>query len=288
MAENYSSGITPVFCPGCGNFGVRAALTKTFTDLELDKDNIFMVAGIGCSSTMIQTLGVYGSHSLHGRLLPIAMGAKLANGELTVIGLGGDGDGYGIGSGHLLHLARRNVDITYIITNNETYGLTTGQASPTGLKGYKTKSTPFGVIENPLNPLAVAISAGATYVARGFAGDPAHLAELIKNGIKHKGFALIDVYSPCITFNYLNTYDWFRSRVYKLEGAGHDPKNRHAALDKAFEDEESNYEKLPIGLFYEVQKPTYAELDITLQNGPLIKQTMPTKDQIMSVLKETQ
>ena len=288
MVENYSSGIKPVFCPGCGNFGVHAALTKAFTDLGLDKDKIFMVTGIGCSSTIVQTFGVYGSHSLHGRILPIAMGAKLANGELTVIGVGGDGDGYGIGSAHLLHSARRNVDFTYIVTNNETYGLTTGQASPTGMKGYKTKSTPFGVIENPLNPLAVAISAGATYVARGFAGDPVHLAELIKNGIKHKGFALIDVYSPCVSFNYLNTFDWFRSRIYKLEGTGHDPKDRSAALARAFEDETTNYEKLPIGLFYEIEKPTYDELDITLQNGPLIKQPMPTKEQIASILSEVQ
>jgi 2-oxoglutarate ferredoxin oxidoreductase subunit beta len=286
MAENYASGVKPVFCPGCGNFGVYAALTKAFTELKLDKDNTLIITGIGCSSTIVQNFSCYGMHSLHGRILPVAMGAKLANGRLTVVGVGGDGDGYGIGSAHLIHSARRNIDITYIVTNNETYGLTTGQASPTGMMGYKTKSTPFGVIESPLSPLAVAISAGATYVARGFAGDPAHLAGLIKNGITHKGFSIIDIYTPCVTFNYLNTFDWFRSRIYKLEGTKHDPSDRGAALERAFEDEESNYEKLPIGLFYETQKPTYDELDVTLKNGPLIEQPMPSKGQVLDILEE--
>jgi 2-oxoglutarate ferredoxin oxidoreductase subunit beta len=286
MPQNYSSGVKPIFCPGCGDFGVYAALTKAFQDLNVDKDNLLVVTGIGCSSSIVQAFGCYGIHSLHGRLLPIAMGAKLANHDLTVVGVGGDGDGYGIGSAHFLHTARRNIDIAYVVMNNETYGLTTGQASPTGLKGYKTKSTPFGVIENPLNPLSVAISAGATYVARGFSGDPMHLAELIKNGITHKGFALIDVYSPCVTFNYLNTYDWFRSRIYKMGADSHNIGDKGAALKKAIEDEETNYEKLPLGLFYKTDKPTYEELDITLQNGPLIKQPMPTEDRIIELLGE--
>jgi 2-oxoglutarate/2-oxoacid ferredoxin oxidoreductase subunit beta len=288
MVENYSSGIRPDFCPGCGNFGIFAALTKAFTDLKLDKDNMLIVAGIGCSSTAVQAFSCYGIHSLHGRLLPVAMGAKLANNDLTVLGIGGDGDGYGIGSAHLIHVARRNIDMTYVISDNQTYGLTTGQTSPTGLIGYKTKSTPFGDIENPLNPIALAISAGATYVARGFSGEPAHLAELIKRGITHKGFALIDVYSPCVTFNYLNTYDWFKNGVYKLEGTGYDPKDKHAALVKALEAEESDYKKLPIGVFYEEERPTYESMDITLKKGPLIKQPMPTKEQIMGMLKEVQ
>ncbi len=286
MVENYTSGIRPDYCPGCGNFGIFAAMTKAFSDLKLDKDNMLIVAGIGCSSTTVQAFSSYGIHSLHGRLLPVAMGANLANNDLTVLGIGGDGDGYGIGAAHLIHVARRNIDMTYVISDNQTYGLTTGQTSPTGLIGYKTKSTPFGDIENPLNPIALAISAGATYVARGFSGDPAHLAELIKKGITHKGFALIDVYSPCVTFNYLNTYDWFKNGVYKLEGTGHDPKNRKAAMEKAFEAEESEYKRLPIGVFYETEKPTYEELDITLKKGPLIKQPMPTKEQIMAFLNE--
>lgn len=288
MVEDYTNGIRPVFCPGCGDYGVFAALVKAFADLKLDKDNTLVISGIGCSSSMIQSLGCYGIHGIHGRVLPVAMGARLANTDLTVIGLGGDGDGYGIGSAHFIHVARRNMDITYIVMNNQTYGLTTGQVSPTGMKGYKTKSTPFGNIENPINPIALAISGGATYVARCFAGDVAHTSEMIKNGIMHKGFAFIDVYSPCVSFNYLNTYDWFRSRVYKLESEKHDFGNRTAALEKAFEDTDTEYAKLPIGLFYKAERQTYEELDITLKNGPLIKQQFPNRDQINEILSENQ
>jgi 2-oxoglutarate ferredoxin oxidoreductase subunit beta len=281
---NFSSGVKPIFCPGCGDFGVYAALTKAFQDLGLDKDMLLVVTGIGCSSSIVQALGCYGIHSLHGRLLPVATGARLANHDLTVVGVGGDGDGYGIGSAHFLHTARRNIDIAYIVMNNQTYGLTTGQTSPTGQKGYKTKSTPFGNIENPINPLAIAISAGATYVARGFSGDPVHLAGLIKDGITHKGFALIDVFSPCVTFNHMNTYDWFRERVYKMDG--HDVADKGAALKKAFEEEDTGYAKLPLGLFYRTEKPTYEEQDITLRSGALIGQPMPTKEQVLAMLQE--
>ena len=209
----------------------------------------------------------------------MAVGAKLANDELTVIGTGGDGDGYGIGVGHLIHTARRNIDMTYIVNNNEIYGLTTGQASPTTHGGVKTKSTPFGDIESPLNPLSLAISAGATYVARAFSGEPAQLAELIKNGIAHKGFALIDVLSPCVTFNNFTTYEWFRKRVYNLESS-YDPSSLPAALSKAVECTETGWEKIPTGLFYQVQKPTYSDLDIVLKKGPLVRQPMPSADDI--------
>ena len=226
----YTSTNKPIWCPGCGDFGVFASISKALTELNIEKRNVAIVSGIGCSSAMPHSFSTYGVHSLHGRLLPVASGIKLANSELTVIGTGGDGDGYGIGGGHLLHTARRNLDMTYIIMDNETYGLTTGQTSPTALLGHKTKSTPFGVIEMPINPIAFAISAGATYVARGFSGDPAHLSQLIKGGIEHKGFALIDVFSPCVTFNHDNTFDWFRPRIYKLESEGHDPLNHSKAI----------------------------------------------------------
>ena len=217
MAINYLSDVKPIWCPGCGDYGVHAAINKALMDLGIDKSKIVIVSGIGCSSAMPHTFSTYGIHGIHGRVLPVAMGVKLANDELTVIGVGGDGDGYGIGGNHFVHTARRNIDITYIVMNNQIYGLTTGQASPTTLLGAKTKSTPFGEIEEPVNPIAIAISAGATYVARGFSGEPMHLAELIKNGITHKGFAVIDALIPCVSFNTLNTYDWFRQRVYKLD-----------------------------------------------------------------------
>lgn len=282
----YTSKNKPIWCPGCGDFGVFASINTALQQLNIDKHNVAIISGIGCSSAMPHVFGTYGVHSLHGRLLPTATGVKLANHGLTVIGTGGDGDGYGIGGGHLVHSARRNIDMTYIIMDNETYGLTTGQTSPTALLGHKTKSTPFGVIEMPINPMALAISAGATYVARGFSGDPAHLSQLIKEGIKHRGFALIDVFSPCVTFNKDNTFEWFRKRVYKLEDNGHDPSNLGMAVQKAFEDMATQYEKMPIGLFYKAERPTYEDLEISLKNGPLVGQAMPTKEQIQYILEE--
>lgn len=284
--QNLASGVKPIWCPGCGDFGVYAAINKALTDLGINKKDVMIVSGIGCSSAMPQSFSTYGMHSLHGRLVPVASGAKLANHELTVIGTGGDGDGYGIGVGHLIHTARRNINMTYVVMDNETYGLTTGQTSPTAMMGHKTKSTPFGVIEMPINPLALAISAGATYVARGFSGDTVQLAELIKGGIQHRGFSLVDVFSPCVTFNHDNTYEWFRPRIYKLDSSNHDPSNIGAAIGKAMEDQETNWEKIPTGLFYKKDKPTYEDLDITLKNGALIKQPFPTRDQILNILGE--
>ncbi len=281
-----TSGVKPIWCPGCGDYSVQAGIMKALTDLGIERENVLIVSGIGCSSSMPHPFSTFGVHSLHGRLLPVAAGAKLANDELTVIGAGGDGDGYGIGVGHLVHNARRNVDITYVVMNNEIYGLTTGQTSPTSLFGAKTKSTPFGSIENPENPIGIALAAGATYVARAFSGDPMHMAQMIKMGIQHKGFSIIDVFSPCVTFNHTNTYDWFRQRVYKLEQAGHDATSISAAMAKSLETEATNWEKIPIGLFYRVEKPTYSALDMTLQKGPLVKQPFPTKQQVMDILEE--
>jgi len=283
--QDYRSNIKPIYCPGCGDYGVLAALTKAMADLQLDPDNTVLVSGIGCSSSIAHDLKVYGIHGIHGRLLPIAEGVKFANKNLTVIGAGGDGDGYGIGLNHFIHAIRRNVDITYIVMNNEIYGLTTGQASPTSILGHKTKTSPYGVIERPVNPIALALAAGATYVARGFSGDPNHLAMLIENGIKHKGFALIDVLSPCVSFNTLNTYDWFRKRIYKLEDAGHDPSNFEKAMQKAIEFDLDN-NKMPIGLFYKKEIATYEDLDVAEKKGAIIDEPFPSKEDIAKVLEE--
>lgn len=286
MVENFTSEIKPVWCPGCGNFGTYASIKAALSELGIARESVLMVSGIGCSSVMPHPFSTYGIDSLHGRLIPVATGAKLANGDLTVIGVGGDGDGYGIGVGHLIHAARRNVDITYIVVNNQIYGLTTGQASPTSMMGAVTKSTPFGSIESPENPISMALAAGASYVARGFSGDPAHLTGLIKNGISHKGFAIIDVLSPCVSFNALNTYDWFRQKVYKLEGTGYDPADIDGAMSKALEAEKSNWTKIPTGLFYRKERPTYDNLDMTLAKGPLVKQPYPAKQQVLDVIEE--
>jgi len=191
-------------------------------------------------------INTYGMHTLHGRSLAVATGAALANHKLKVIVTGGDGDGYGIGGNHFLHTMRRNVDLTYIVMDNQVYGLTTGQVSPTSIKGMKTKSTPFGSVENAINPIPLAIAAGATYVARGFTGQIRHLTELIKGGIQHKGFALIDTFSPCVTFNPDNTHEFFKQRTRKLEDQAHDPTDFANAMQRAYE----WGAEIPIGLFW--------------------------------------
>ena len=218
---------------------------------------VAVIAGIGCSGKLTHWVNTYGLHSLHGRTLPPASAVKFVNPKLTVIADGGDGDGYGIGMGHFIHTMRRNIDITYLVHNNMVYGLTKGQAAPTSMKGYKSPSTPFGVIEQPVNPIALALTAGATFVARGSAGDAIHLTKLIEEGIKHKGFSLIDIFQPCVTFNKINTYAFFMQHCYKLENdPNYDPTNFQMAMTKALETE-----KLPIGIFYKTERPTYEDED---------------------------
>lgn len=260
------------WCPGCGNFALNASVKSAIAELDLKPYETVIVSGIGCSGKSPHYVNTYGFEGLHGRPLPVASAIKLANTKLTVIAEGGDGDGYGIGVAHFIHIMRRNYDLTYIVHNNQVYGLTTGQASPTSLLGMKTKTSPWGVVETPFNPLATAINGGATYVARTFAGDPVHMKEIIKNAIKHKGFSLIDVFQPCVTFNKLNTYEWFRERVYKLEESGHDPKDKKAAFEKTAEDSETDYKKIPIGLFFKEDRPTYES-----QLPQISKQTLVEK-----------
>src|SRR5438128_6279948 len=269
-AKDYKPEIPPDWCPGCGDFGVLTALFQACAELELQPHEIVVVSGIGCSSNLPGFFRSYGVHSLHGRALAVATGAKLANTSLTVIATGGDGDGYGIGLNHFIQAMRRNINLTYIVMNNEIYGLTTGQVSPTSETGMKTKSTPQGNLEGMLNPLALALASGCGYVARGFSGDVKHLTKLYIEGMQHPGFALIDVFSPCVTFNKQNTYNWFRERVYRLEDTGHDSTNFAAAMDRARE----WGTKIPIGLFYRSSgpRPSLDALDPALKSGPLVKQ----------------
>ncbi len=262
------SDTKPTWCPGCGDYGVVAAVEMAVKKLGLPSHEVVIVSGIGCSSNLPHFLSSYGFHSIHGRALPVAEGIRWANHGLTVIGTGGDGDGFGIGAGHFVHAMRRNVKLTYVTMDNQIYGLTTGQASPTSMMGQKTKSTPRGVIENPVDPIALALASGATYVARGFSGDVKHLADLVANGLRHRGFAFIDVMSPCVTYNKINTFDFFRQRVYKLESSGHDPTNIVTAWQRALE----WGDKIPIGLFYKTDRPTYEELEEVLLQGPLAHQ----------------
>jgi 2-oxoglutarate ferredoxin oxidoreductase subunit beta len=225
------------------------------------------VSGIGCSSNLPGYFNSYGMHTLHGRALAVATGAKLANHELTVIVTGGDGDGYGIGGNHFMHTARRNVDLTYIVMNNQIYGLTTGQISPTSSLGMRTKSTPYGSTEMPVNPITSAIMNGATFVARGYSGDVRHLTGLIKQAIQHKGFALVDVFSPCVTFNLDNGHSFFKDRVKKLEDEDHDPTDWKAACEKGLMWGDTIY----TGLFLKAEEtPDLGHREPVLDNeGPL-------------------
>lgn len=258
----------PDWCPGCGNHAILMSVKGAIADLGLDPKDVVLVSGIGCSAKTPHYVKTYGFHAIHGRALPVASGMKLANHELTVLAHCGDGDCYGIGMEHFIHAMRRNVDIKVIVHNNQIYGLTTGQTSPTSDLGFRTKSTPGGSIERAVMPLVLAIGAGATFVSRGFAGNPGHLKELIAEAIKHKGAALIDVLQPCVTFNRVNTFAWFRERVYDLKETGHDAGDRAKALERAFE----WGDKIPIGVIFKTERPPLDELAPALKEGPLVRQ----------------
>lgn len=255
------------WCPGCGNFGILMAFKQALIQLGLQRDQVVLVSGIGCHGKMVNYVNTNGFHGIHGRVLPLATGIKLANPNLTVAGFAGDADQYDEGWGHFAHAIRRNIDITLVVHDNMVLGLTTGQATSTSQEEFKTKSTPYGVIPPMLNPVAHALVSNGTFVARGFAGDMRHLAGLMVEAIKHRGFAFLDVFQPCVTFNYLNTYDWFRQRVYKLEEEGHDYADRQKALEKSFE----WGDRIPIGIFYKKERPTYRDSLPHVGGMPLTK-----------------
>ncbi len=262
-AADYKGKVDPDWCPGCGDFSVLRALQAACAELGLQPHEVLTVSGIGCSSNLPGYFNAYGMHTLHGRALAVATGARLANHHLTVVATGGDGDGYGIGGNHFAHIARRNVDLTYLVMNNQVYGLTTGQISPTSEFGMRTKSTPHGSVELPVNPITAAIMNGATFVARGFSGDNKQLIELVKQGIRHPGFALIDVFSPCVTFNHDNDFKFFKPRVKRLEDEGHDTGDWKAACEKALEWGDTIY----TGLFLRREAPTLEQLEPVLSDG---------------------
>ena len=263
------AGSKPAWCPGCGNFGILTALKNALVALEIAPYRVLMVSGIGQAGKLPHYTKGNVLNVLHGRTLPAASGAKIANPELIVIAVGGDGDGYGEGGNHFINAVRRNHDITYLVHNNQVYGLTKGQASPTSDSGFVTKTTPQGA-DIPLNPIALAIAAGASFVGRSFAGDIEHLTQLIVLGIQHHGFALIDVLQPCVSFNQKNTYAWYRERVYKLEENGYDPGEKMAAFQKAQE----WGDKIPIGVIYREEKSTYEEQLPALNRGPLVQREL--------------
>jgi len=234
--KEFRNNIKPNWCPGCGDFSIQAAIQRAAAAVGLEPENLAVISGIGCSGRISGYINAYGLHGIHGRALPIAQGVKLANRDLTVIASGGDGDGFAIGMGHTVHAIRRNINITYIVMDNQIYGLTKGQTSPRSGEGFKTKSTPEGSVESTLSPLEIALASGATFVAQSFSSDLKQLTALIEQGIQHEGFSLINVFSPCVTFNKVNTYDWFKENIINLDTIpDYDPSNRAMAMAKLME-----------------------------------------------------
>jgi 2-oxoglutarate ferredoxin oxidoreductase subunit beta len=264
-AKDYASTVKPTWCPGCGDYGILNALKQGLVQAGLAPHEVLVVSGIGCGSKLPDYANVNGFMTLHGRPVPVATGAKLANHGLKVITVHGDGDFLGLGMGHFIHTVRRNLDITDLLQNNQIYGLTKGQYSPTSDSGFVTKTSPDGAVEMAANPVALALAAGGTFVARGFAGDAKALAKLIAQAVEHKGYALVDILQPCVTFNRKNTYDWYRERVYDLADTEHDPANRVAAFEKALE----WGDRIPLGVIYRTQLPTYEEQAAGLKAGPV-------------------
>ena len=249
--QEYKTDEHPIWCPGCGDFGVLSSVYNALSARKINPKDLVVVSGIGCSGRTPGFIKSYGFHSVHGRVLPVALGVKMANPDLHVIGVGGDGDGFAIGGGHVPHAARRNPDMVYIIMDNAVYGLTKGQYSPTSPVGYVAGSTPYGNIEQPLNPLAMVIAYGATFVGQGYSGKPRELADLINQGMEHKGFAFINVISPCITFN--NTYKVIPAQLTEVP-KDHDVTNQAKAFELAL-----HTDRIQLGLLYKVQRPTFED-----------------------------
>jgi len=293
---DYKTNVYMDWCPGCGDFGITSAIQMALAELNLEPHKVVVVSGVGNAAKAPHFIKVNGVHTLHGRLLPFAMGIKIANPDLEVIGAGGDGDGLGIGAGHFVNAGRRNIDMTYLLFNNGVYGLTKGQASPTLPLGVKTKALPKPNINEAVNPVALAITSGYTFVSRSYSFDVIHLKNIIKQGIQHKGLALIEVLQPCPTYNDINTKDWYagedrkdatgkpQSRLYKLENEGFDPvvhdwnedfKKKVAGMEKAHE----WGDRIPIGVFYQNQLES-AYQDRLTKRIPFYMQNPPAKQQL--------
>jgi 2-oxoglutarate ferredoxin oxidoreductase subunit beta len=278
-ARDYRTEVHNNWCPGCGDFGILSAIQNALAQLRLPPHRVAVFSGIGCSGKTPHYIRAYGFHTLHGRVLPVATGAKLVNPALTVLAVGGDGDGYGIGAGYFVNSGRRNVDLTYIVFNNGVYGLTKGQASPTLRRGLQTKSMPEPALQDGINPLALAVGAGYTWIGRGFALDVRHLTGLIVAAIQHKGTAFLDVLQTCPTYNDLYTKEWYtgmsddQPRLYKLEETGydpvvHDPNDEQEVVEKKLQAIRKSYEwgdRIPLGVYYQIELPTYEEEVITRQ-----------------------
>ncbi len=269
-AMDYLSAVENQWCPGCGNFGILTAIKRALVNLKLEPHQILFVSGIGQAGKLPHYLKCNLLNELHGRALPAAIAAKIVNPELTVIAEGGDGDGYGEGGNHFISAMIRNVHVTYLVHDNQVYGLTKGQASPTSGQGFITKTTLSGAGE-PLNPLALAVASDASFVARSYSADAEHLSNIVSQAIQHKGFSLVDIFQPCVTYNHVNTYQFFEKHLYKLEDdRNYDPEDRIAAFKKTLE----WGDKIPIGVFYKRERPEFDERLHLSKGLPLVKQEL--------------
>ncbi len=264
---DYQYPVSPTWCPGCGDFAILGSVKQALVKLGLKPSKSVIFTGIGCGSKLPHYMNINGMHTIHGRPVAAATGAKLANPDLNIMVTAGDGDSYGIGGNHFIHACRRNIDITHIVENNRVYGLTKGQYSPTSSKGFITTTSPTGTIEPPLNPITVALSCGATFIARAYSGDVPHLTQIFVKAIEHKGYSLVDVFQPCVTYNPEFSYQFYNERVYKLGQEDYDFSDETAAYEKGKE----WGERIPIGVIYQIKRPTYEEQVPALKNGPIVK-----------------
>lgn len=281
--EEYKERI-PAWCPGCGNYSILRAFKETLVELNIAPHEFTIVSGIGQAGKFPHYLRCNTFNGLHGRTLPVATGIRVANHRMPVIAVAGDGDCYGEGGNHLIHAIRRNIDVKLFVHDNQIYGLTKGQASPTSMEGVVTKNQPFGVLSGQLNPITLAVALDCSFVARGFAGDITHLKKLMKEAINHKGFALLDILQPCVTFNKVNTYDWYRKRVYYIDN-DYDPKDRISAFKKSLE----WGDRIPIGVIYINNRQTFEERIPFLKDKTLIEHELFTdewKDSLKKALNE--
>lgn len=282
--KDFRNNVKPNWCPGCGDFSVQAAIQKAAANVGLEPDEVALITGIGCSGRLSGYVNSYGVHSIHGRALPLAQGVKMANRDLTVIASGGDGDGYAIGMGHTIHALRRNMNITYIVMDNQIYGLTKGQTSPSSAPGFVTKTTPKGNIEQNVAPLELALSSGATFVAQGFSSDIKALTKMIEDAINHDGFSFVNVFSPCVTYNKVNTYDWFKEHLTDLnEIEDYDTSDKQRAIQTVVE-----HNSLVKGIVYQdTETPSYESQIDTFGETPLAHQNIElTEMQFESLTKQ--
>ena len=266
--KDFRNNVKPNWCPGCGDFSVQAAIQKAAANIGLEPEEVAIITGIGCSGRLSGYINSYGVHSIHGRALPLAQGVKMANKDLTVIASGGDGDGYAIGMGHTIHALRRNMNMTYIVMDNQIYGLTKGQTSPSSAVGFVTKTTPKGNIEKNVAPLELALSSGATFVAQGFSSDIKGLTKLIEDAINHDGFSFVNVFSPCVTYNKINTYDWFKEHLTSIDDIeGYDITDKQLAMKTVLD-----HESLVKGIVYQdTTTPSYESQISELEHEALAK-----------------